>query len=550
ITGGSGRFYYYWTKNGTRVWEGYDKSTYTLQGNQWSNGDKLKMVVSYQCASGSWIETPSQEYTIVKNTSPNAVAVTGLRAFCDSDGISLSANVTGGSGRFFYYWTKNGTRVSEGYDKSNYTLQGNQWNNGDRLKLVVSYQCVSGSWIETASQEYSLDKYTSPSTVAIAGLRSLCNSEELSLTANLTGGTANFYYYWTKNDVRVHEGYGRSSYTLKGSEWSNGDKIRLVASYQCISGTWIETSSQSYVVEKNTSPNSVAISGLRVLYGSGDTSSLNASLTGGSGNYYYYWTKNGVRVYEGYGRSSYTLKGSEWANGDKIKLVASYQCVSGAWIETHSQEYTVQKREIPNLVYDYNYNWPGFHVFVWKYNNGEVVKGKDVSEVTWSWDQMGFADQNYSSTYYPGENDDIIESRSTFLMNCLFGKRGNVTSKLKMRDGRVYVIQIYIPCYGGDSPVTVASARLDQNRAVTTDDKCKVYPNYISQNEEVINLDCENYEDIKEVVLVNAIGQRLELKLDKVAKKIYLPSNMKNGMYYINIERAQSDNSVYKILVK
>ncbi|AUX19081.1 hypothetical protein AQ623_12925 [Flavobacterium columnare] len=189
-------------------------------------------------------------------------------------------------------------------------------------------------------------------------------------------------------------------------------------------------------------------------------------------------------------------------------------------------------------------------MFVWKYNNGEVVKGKDVSEVTWSWDQMGFADQNYSSTYYPGENDDIIESRSTFLMNCLFGKRGNVTSKLKMRDGRVYVIQIYIPCYGGDSPVTVASARLDQNRAVTTDDKCKVYPNYISQNEEVINLDCENYEDIKEVVLVNAIGQRLELKLDKVAKKIYLPSNMKNGMYYINIESAQSDNSVYKILVK
>ncbi|OWP82828.1 hypothetical protein BWK59_13810 [Flavobacterium davisii] len=231
-------------------------------------------------------------------------------------------------------------------------------------------------------------------------------------------------------------------------------------------------------------------------------------------------------------------------------LVASYQCISGAWIETSSQEYTIQKREIPYLVYNYSYNWPGFHQFLWKYNNGEVVKGKDVSEVTWSWDQMGFPDQNYARTYYPGETDGIIESRSTLLMNCLFNKRGNVTSTLKMRDGRTYVTRIYIPCYAGDSPITTASARLDLNQPISTNEKCKVYPTYISQNEEIINLECENYEEIKTIVLVNTIGQRFELKFDKTAKKIYLPTNMKNGMYYINLEKYQTENSVYKILVK
>ncbi|AUX19078.1 hypothetical protein [Flavobacterium columnare] len=85
--------------------------------------------------------------------------------------ISLSANVTGGSGRFFYYWTKNGTRVSEGYGKSTYILEGNQWSNGDKLKLVVSYQSrISGSWVETASQEYTVEKYTSPNSLAVNGL--------------------------------------------------------------------------------------------------------------------------------------------------------------------------------------------------------------------------------------------------------------------------------------------------------------------------------------------------------------------------------------------
>ncbi|MET2997021.1 hypothetical protein B0A78_12325, partial [Flavobacterium columnare NBRC 100251 = ATCC 23463] len=175
-----------------------------------------------------------------KNTSPSAVAVTGLRAFCNSDLISLSANVTGGSGRFFYYWTKNGTRVSEGYGKSTYILEGNQWSNGDKLKLVVSYQCISGSWVETASQEYTVEKYTSPNSLAVNGLAPFLASDSLNLSLTQTGGTGSYYYYWTKNGTRVYEGYGRSTYTLQGSQWSNGDKLRVGIAYQCVAGNWID----------------------------------------------------------------------------------------------------------------------------------------------------------------------------------------------------------------------------------------------------------------------------------------------------------------------
>ncbi|MFK7115724.1 hypothetical protein V3468_15005, partial [Flavobacterium oreochromis] len=244
----------------------------------------------------------SQEYSIVKNVSPSVVSVSGLRGFCNSDSIILSANVTGGSGKFYYYWTKNGTRVSEGYENSNYTLQGSQWNNGDKLKLVVSYQCVSGSWVETPSQEYTVEKYTSPSSIAVNGLVPFLDSESLNLSLTQTGGTGRYYYYWTKNGVRVYEGYDRSTYTLQGTQWSNGDKLRVGIAYQCVAGNWVDVLTTEYTIDKRSYPTAVSMSGLGILSDCESSYRITPVVTGGLGldRLYYIWYKNGQRITEGF----------------------------------------------------------------------------------------------------------------------------------------------------------------------------------------------------------------------------------------------------------
>ncbi|MFK7030657.1 S8 family serine peptidase, partial [Flavobacterium oreochromis] len=211
ITGDTAiNYQYIWYLNNVR--QSVTTSDITFTGTTLNNRDVLKSVVFSDLDPTTIKET---SIVIEKQTSPSNIIINGLRPFCSNDdNLPLILNVTGGTGTFIYKWFKNGVKLVEGTDMSAFAIIPREWSNDDRIKASVSYQCALGNWVETFSQEYSIVKNVSPSVVSVSGLRGFCNSDSIILSANVTGGSGKFYYYWTKNGTRVSEGYENSNYTL------------------------------------------------------------------------------------------------------------------------------------------------------------------------------------------------------------------------------------------------------------------------------------------------------------------------------------------------
>ncbi|WP_186809016.1 hypothetical protein, partial [Flavobacterium columnare] len=235
--------------------------------------------------------------------------------------------VIGGSGRFYYYWTKNGTRVwEEGYDKSTYTLQGSQWSNGDKLKMVVSYQCASGSWIETASQEYSVNKNIRPSNISVNGLRTLGTCESgLDLNVTTDGGNGSFYYVWLRNDIRIAEGYDKRNYRLNRSDWTNGDKLKVLVQVQCATGSFDGTITYDLPITISNIPNIPIVNKEIIELCSNEQTSVTVS--GFDSGDQIRWYKNNVLTQET--SKDFYLQSNSWNNGDVISAeFVRNNCVS------------------------------------------------------------------------------------------------------------------------------------------------------------------------------------------------------------------------------
>ncbi|GAB4403870.1 MAG: hypothetical protein Kow00123_15320 [Anaerolineales bacterium] len=185
VSGGESPFAYQWYKNGTAI-AGATSNTY----NATSAGVYKVVVTDHNgCAD------TSNEVTVTSVPDPEvSVTPTSGELNCNVSSVLLTASVTGGESPFAYQWYKNGTAIA-GATSSTYNATS-----AGVYKVVVT----DHNGCADTSNEVTVTSVPDPEvSVTPTGGELNCNVSSVLLTASVTGGEANFTYFWYKNGVLV-----------------------------------------------------------------------------------------------------------------------------------------------------------------------------------------------------------------------------------------------------------------------------------------------------------------------------------------------------------
>ncbi len=263
---GSGGYIYQWTlPNG---------STYT--GNP--------LVVSSATSSDSGIYTvivtdsngnqASSNAQVTINNNPTVMINPNPAIVCLGSNITLSAIANGGSGSYTYQWLFNGNIIGT---SANITISNATLADSGQYTVIVSDSngcTVSGSRILTVNNR--------PQVNIVPDSAIVCIGENITFTANITGGSGNYIsYQWLFNGNIV----GTSqSLTINNASLSDSGiyQFTVIDSNNCSATSDVNlTVSDTLVVVIN--PSSTAIC-------SGNNLTLTATAGCGSGSYSYQWT--------------------------------------------------------------------------------------------------------------------------------------------------------------------------------------------------------------------------------------------------------------------
>lgn len=230
---------YAWSGNG-----GYSSSTQNPTLSPAATGNSGTFTVT-ATATGCTTTGTTANVSIVADPT---VTVSGAADVCTGGSVTLTANVSGGTGTPSYQWRRNGVNV--GGNSATYTTDNGLAAGTYSYDVIVTQ---TGSGCQGTSAAVNANVLADP-TVTISGAADVCVGGSVTLTANVSGGTGTPSYQWRRNGANV--GGNSATYTT-----DNG----LVAgtySYDVIvtqTGSGCQGTSATVNANVNASPAAVSV---------------------------------------------------------------------------------------------------------------------------------------------------------------------------------------------------------------------------------------------------------------------------------------------------
>ncbi len=212
---------------------------------------------TYQLVRFTWWNNAWQGPTVIEavevQTITPTLSISGPTAsVCQGENITINATATGQGNSPQYQWTVNGSPAGTGAE----TLSSNVFQNGDVVTctLVSSEACASPQSVSSNSFTVSIAPSVSP-TISISGpTASICEGDNITITAAATGQGSSPQYLWTVNGSPA----GPGTATLSSNVFQNGDLVTctLVSSEACASPQSV--SSNSFTVSIGEIPDVTA----------------------------------------------------------------------------------------------------------------------------------------------------------------------------------------------------------------------------------------------------------------------------------------------------
>ena len=327
-TGGNGVYRYQWSGS-----DGISGTSQVLTKRFTTAGTK---VASLTVTSGT--QTVTRACTAVVTTvvipPPGALVATctaNPSSVNINDTIAFSGSASGGTGSYVYHWS--GT---DGISGTSQVVTGRFTTAGTKTAILT---VTSGGNVVTTSCSATVNPVTPPQVDALdasctASPDTVNVNDTVAFSANATGGNGVYRYQWSGSD-----GISGTSQVLTKRFTTAGTKT---ASLTVTSGTQTVTRTCAVAVNQNNitnnldavctiNPNPVNV---------GDTVTLSANASGGSGVYHYQWSGS-----DGISGTSQVLNKTFPTSGTKT---ASLTVTSGTQTVTRSCSVVVNQNNITN----------------------------------------------------------------------------------------------------------------------------------------------------------------------------------------------------------
>jgi len=306
VTGGETPYTYQWYKNGAAI-SGATNSTYSA-----TSAGTYKVIVT----DHNGCTDTSADVVVTSVPDPDvSVTPTGGELNCNVSSVLLTASVTGGESPYTYQWYKNGTAISEATN-STYTATS-----AGTYKVVVTDHngCTDTSADVVVTSVPDPDVSVTPTSGELN-----CNVSSVLLTATLSGGEANFTYFWYRNDVLVATHGPTSLITDTYLATTAGTySVVVVDNNQC------EDASEPVPVVYVPPPQIVLTKSVDQCEGTAVFTVTRVS--GGEPPYYFAWDVNGDGVYSEFPRQTViTITGHAKAGTVAVRLFDNNNCMDQA----------------------------------------------------------------------------------------------------------------------------------------------------------------------------------------------------------------------------
>jgi len=306
VTGGETPYTYQWYKNGAAI-SGATNSTYSA-----TSAGTYKVIVT----DHNGCTDTSADVVVVSVPDPDvSVTPTGGELNCNVSSVLLTASVTGGETPYTYQWYKNGTAIT-GATNSTYSATS-----AGTYKVIVTDHngCTDTSADVVVTSVPDPDVSVTPT-----GGELNCNVSSVLLTATLSGGEANFTYFWYRNDVLVATHGPTSLITDTYLATTAGTYSVVVAdNNQC------EDASEPVPVVYVPPPQIVLTKSVDQCEGTAVFTVTRVS--GGEPPYYFVWDVDGDGVYSEFPRQTViTITGHAKAGTVAVRLFDNNNCMDQA----------------------------------------------------------------------------------------------------------------------------------------------------------------------------------------------------------------------------
>jgi len=348
----------------------------------------VKATSSMTCVANSPTSAP---VNVTIKPSLSTLVLEPAPQVCEGEPITFIANGTNLGSTPTYNWYIDNIPHEEESEKSSITTTLSAGNHSVYASVKSSEECVNEVVYSNTIKGVVLANI-SPSMTIVPDKTSVCDTEEITFTAEANGTISN--YQWIHNDSPVSTA---SSYTEK---MHFGDQISLQAnisrSENCFNSGQVTVNSPAINIIDNINP-SVHITATNTTICQGENEKITftaipSDISGASVAYSWY-----VSDIEQANETASTFSSTNLSNGDMVKCIitADGSCLTNNTSE--SNEITITTESCPPTA-------PTISPTV-IYNNGSSIiswQGNPSPEVAWYWqgtDNNGTNASNSSSTY-------------------------------------------------------------------------------------------------------------------------------------------------------
>jgi hypothetical protein len=300
---------YQWTKvldGDTTEIAGATQATYNAKN---LTAGEYEFIVSVGQKTSDCVAGDTIKLTVVADPKIDSITFSQTE-ICEGGAVEIEAiDSLAFEGEAVYTWYRNG-QVLEGINGKKF-VEYALTTDGDSTVYTYAVkvtQPVSGCESEVYTAEQTVTVYANPTVeVEVAGSPVVCEGGQVTLTANVVGGTADTEYQWYKDNVAM-EGETNNTLTIADLTARETSYNFFVEIKQGKTGC----NNKSNVVEVTiVKAPVVTIASNYDAICEGGTATLTATIEGGVagvnglGTYNYYWKQNGETVAEG--QDTYTL---------------------------------------------------------------------------------------------------------------------------------------------------------------------------------------------------------------------------------------------------
>jgi hypothetical protein len=294
VSGGSGSFTYVWQQstNGVSGWVTISGATNSTYVPITSSAGVLYYRVIVNDTNAFCANPISSATSVTVYQDATVSAGVDNAAVCLNDAVSISANVTGGSGAYTYVWQQSADGVGGwtnigGATSSTYAPSTNTAGTLYYRVIVTDANSLCASPTSAAA---SVTVYEDAAITASANNAEVCLNDAVTINSNITGGSGSYSYQWQQSP-NGSTGWTNISGATNAS-YNPATNVVGTLYYRILLND-----NNAFCADPNSSAVSVTVYQDATVSASADNSQVclndvvnhSSSITGGSGSLTYQW---------------------------------------------------------------------------------------------------------------------------------------------------------------------------------------------------------------------------------------------------------------------